>query len=282
MRLRAMTRATLAVIAGAALFAASKDAEAAKPWIERPLSLETLHAQIQTGVGFGQYTDGVSGSSKFGTGSNLEAAIGLPFFGELSLRTGYRFGLPGRAAQADYYARLFDHETANMGNDAWANPEIRLRGSIVDLEVAGVGLETRFVVPLADGSNFSIAPGLPVVFRIPKLARIDTGIFVPIAFDDQTQYTISVPAQLWFQVDDFFFGPMTGIRYNRIATINIDTTGAKTNSTTTRTDIPLGLGAGYTLGGMLDIKAQLYMLRVNDSDWSRTIGGGLGVAVLLP
>jgi hypothetical protein len=279
MRLRTMANVTLVMTS--ALFAASSDAAAAKPWIERPLSLETLHAQIQAGVGFGQYTD-VSGSSKFGMGSNLEAAIGLPFFGELSLRTGYRFGNPGRAAQADYYARLFDHETANMGNAAWANPEIRLRGSIVDLEVAGVGLETRFVVPLADGSNFSIAPGLPVVFRIPKLARIDTGIFVPIAFNDQTQYTISVPAQLWFQVDDFFFGPMTGIRYNRIATINIDTTGAKTNSSTTRTDIPLGIGGGYTIGGMFDIKAQLYMLRVNDSDWSRTIGGGLGVAVLLP
>ena len=267
-------------VTAAALLLATGEARAAKPWIERPLSLETLHAQIQAGVGFGQYTD-LSGQ-KFGTGSNLEAGIGLPFFGELSVRTGYRFGLPGRAAQADYYARLFDHETANMGGDAWSNPEIRLRGSIVDLEVAGVGLETRFVVPLADGSNFSIAPGLPVVFRIPKLARIDTGIFVPIAFNDQTQYTISIPAQLWFQVDDFFFGPMTGIRYNRIATLTFDTTGAQHSSTTTRTDIPLGLGAGYTVGGMLDIKAQLYMLRINDSDWSKTIGGGVGVGVLLP
>lgn len=267
-------------VTAAALLFATGEARAEKPWIERPLSLETLHAQIQAGVGFGQYTD--PSGQKFGTGSNLEAGIGLPFFGELSVRTGYRFGVPGRAAQADYYARLFDHETANMGNDAWANPEVRLRGSIVDLEVAGVGLETRLVVPLADGSNFSIAPGLPVVFRIPKLARIDTGIFVPIAFNDQTEYTISVPAQLWFQVDDFFFGPMTGIRYNRITTVSVDLSGARTNSSTTRTDIPFGLGAGYTVGGMLDIKAQLYMLRINDSEWSKTIGGGLGVGVLLP
>ncbi len=256
------------------------DARAEVPWVERPLSLKTMHAQIQAGVGFGQYT-AIDGQ-KFGTGSNLEAALGLPFLGELSVRTGLRFGDAGKFANADYYARLFDHETANVGHDAWANPEIRLRGTIVDLEVFAIGLESRFVAPLATGSNFSIAPGVPIMIRVPKLARIDTGVFVPIAFNDPTEYTISIPAQLWIQVKDFFFGPMTGIRFNRVTTTSVDLAGVKSNSSTTRTDIPAGIGGGYTLGGMLDIKAQLYMLRINGSDWSKTIGGGIGVGLLIP
>jgi hypothetical protein len=270
------------ILAGAtsiALLASTTDARA-EPWVERPLSLSTAHAQIQAGLGFGQYTSATG--QKFGTGSNLEAAIGLPFLGELSVRSGLRFGDAGKISQADYYARLFDHETANSGGDAWANPEIRLRGSIVDLKVFAIGLESRFVVPVADGTDFSIAPGVPIMIRIPTIARIDTGVFVPIAFTDQTQYTISIPVALWIQVKDLFFGPMTGIRYNRIMTTSVSATGVATNGTTSQTDIPAGLGVGYTLAGMFDIKAQLYMRRINDSDWSKTLGGGLGVGLLIP
>ncbi len=277
MRLHAMT---LAAAVATTFVASAGDARAEVPWVERPLSLKTLHAQIQAGVGFGQYP--AIGGQKFGTGSNLEAALGLPFFGELSVRTGLGFGDAGRFSRADYYARLFDHETANAGNDAWANPEIRLRGTIVDLEVFAIGLESRFVAPLATGTNFSVAPGVPIMIRVPKLLRIDTGVFVPIAFNDQTEYTISIPAQLWIQVKDAFFGPMTGIRFNRVATTTIDLAGAKSTSTTTRTDIPAGIGGGYTIGGMLDLKAQIYMLRINDADWSKTIGGGIGVGLLIP
>jgi hypothetical protein len=264
-------RTTISAAAASFVLFATTSAHA-EPWVERPLSLSTLHAQFQAGLGFGQYASG--SGQKFGTGSNLEAALGLPFFGEVSVRSGLRFGDPGRLSGADYYARLFDHETAGLGGDAWANPEIRLRGTLADLKVFAIGLETRYVVPLANGSDFVFAPGVPMMVRIPKVARIDTGVFVPFTFGDQTLYTISVPAQLWIQVNDFFFGPMTGIRYNRILN--------GTNSTTTRTDIPAGIGAGYTVGGMLDLKAQLYMLRINDSDWSKTLGGGIGVGLHVP
>ena len=191
---------------------ARADDEPKNPWSQRPLSLKPLNAEFQTGLGFAQ-TQTASGQ-KAGTGANLEAAVGLPILGEVSVRTGYRFGDTGIRSRADYYARLFDHETSNLGNDAWANPEIRARGTLVDLELFALGLETRFVVPIANGSDFSAAPGAPVRIRIPKIARIDTGIFVPIDFTHDTQYTISIPAQLYIQVQNAFFGPMTGVRFN--------------------------------------------------------------------
>jgi len=284
-------RAIVGVGAALAVTLAASAARAEKPWIERPLALGTLHARIEAGVGLGQYTgvDATTGAllgQKFGTGSNLEAALGLPFFGEVSVRTGYRFGNPGALAGADYYARLFDHEgglgPSVVGNDPWANPEIRLRGALVDLKVFAIGLESRFIVPIANNTDFAVAPGVPMMIRIPTIARIDTGVFLPIAFTDKTQYTISIPAQLWFQVENFFFGPMTGVRYNRVMETTIDTSGVKQTTTTGRTDIPAGIGAGYTLGGMLDVKAQLYTLRINDSDWSKFLGGGIGVALLVP
>jgi hypothetical protein len=252
----------------------------AEPWVERPLSLPTGHAQIQAGFGFGQYAT-VDGQH-VGSGLNLEAALGLPFFGEVSLRSGLRFGDSGKLAGADYYGRLFDHETANLGGDAWANPEIRLRGTLADLKVFAIGLESRFVVPAASGSDFSIAPGLPMMIRIPEVLRIDTGIFLPIAFTSQTDYTVSIPVQLWIQAGEFFFGPMTGIRISRISSTTVGPDGGTSSASITRTDIPAGVGFGYTPTSMIDFKAQLYMLRINDSDWSKTVGAGFGMGLLLP
>jgi hypothetical protein len=276
------TRATLLGLATLSFsLATAAVARAEKPWVDRPIALAPVSARFEAGVGFGQYA--AADGQKFGTGSNLEGAVGLPFFGEIGVRTGYAFGDGGKqGARADYYARLFDHETANAGNDAWANPEIRVRGELVDLKVFAIGLESRFVVPLANNTDFSVAPGLPMVIRIPSVMRIDTGVFVPIAFTDQTQYTISIPVAVWFQVEDFFFGPMSGVRFNRVMTTTIDATGATTHGTTTSTDVPAGIGGGYTLGKMFDIKAQLYTLRINDSGWTKYIGGGLGVALTVP
>src|SRR5579883_2916238 len=151
-----------------------------KSFVDRPIALGTLHAQFEAGLGLGQYADPTTGQ-KWGSGANLEAGIGLPFFGELSVRAGYRFGDPGKLADpsglgvrpnglgGDYYARPFDHESSNFGTDPWSNPEIRLRGQLFDLEVVQVGLETRFIVPLANGTEFSASPGAPVRIHIPGL-----------------------------------------------------------------------------------------------------------------
>lgn len=280
-------QSVIGALAAAALFV-SASASAADSWVERPLSLKTGTFNIEAGLGVGQYLS--PSGTKIGTASNLEAAVGLPFFGELRVRSGFRFahtpdpGAKDRNFQTtfnnpDYYARLFDHETANYGFGDWANPEISLRGSIVGAEVAAVGLETRVVIPIDSTSGWSVSPGLPVRFRIPKIARIDTGIFayLPASDDHANQYIVSVPAQLWFQIDNAFVGPMTGLRYNRFTSTISDATGQST-----RTDITAGVGGGYTFAERFDLKAQVYVARINDSDWSKTLGAGVGVGILLP
>jgi hypothetical protein len=208
---------------------------------------------------------------KVGWGSNLEAAVGLPFLGELRFRTGFRFGDGGVAANADHFARLFDPIVNEPGGDAMANPEISLRGSLIDLEIVEIGLETRAIIPTAANSDFALTPGVPVRIHVPSLARLDTGLWVPVETNPDTSYAIDVPAQLFFQVDDAFFGPLSGIRFNHPG-----------GSGSSSTDVPAGLGGGYTLGGFLDLKVQVRTERINDPGWSKFIGGGIGVGLRAP
>src|SRR5882757_8323975 len=116
----------------AALTSVSKNA-AAEPWIDRPISLPNLHVSADLGLGFGQYTEPLTGSTKWGTGSNIEAAVGLPIFGEVGVRTGLRFGDSGKLSGADRFGRLFDKETnaLSAGADTFANPEIYFRGTLL-------------------------------------------------------------------------------------------------------------------------------------------------------
>ncbi|HEY8092097.1 MAG TPA: hypothetical protein VIF09_29755 [Polyangiaceae bacterium] len=276
-----MRKALLATTLGAVALLSAGDAAADKPWIDRPLTLPPVHFAADVGLGFGQYTTlsvnpsnpsaAPSQSTSLGWGSNLEAAIGLPFLGEFGARVGYRFDQVGANAQADHFGRLFDPILNDPGFDNMTNPELHLRGTLIPLEIFELGLETRAILPTANGSSFGLSPGVPMRIHIPYLARIDTGLFFPIVFNANTSYTIDIPAQLFFQVSDAFFGPFTGVRYNHA--------GGGTDSTT---DIPIGLGGGYTLGGMVDLKVQVRTERVNDANWARGIGGGFGVGLRVP
>jgi hypothetical protein len=148
-----------------------------------------------------------------------------------------------------------------------------------DAVIVALAYELRGVVPIADGTSFGLQPGLPVRFRIPSIARIDTGLFVPITFSKDVAYSFSVPAALYFQVKDFFFGPMTGFRWDHFA---IPATPLTQSTTKEQADITAGLAAGYTFDWLVDLKAQVYTLRINDSSWSNLIGAGVGVGLLLP
>ncbi len=269
-----------AFAAHAVLFARSASAD--KPFVDRSQTLPSLHLSADAGLGFGQYqavTLDPSGKTtsavKVGWGSNFEAAVGLPFLGELGVRLGYRFGdggpLAGGGLGADHFARLFDPVVNEPGLDSMANPELHLRGNLVDLEVFELGLETRAVIPTAANSDFALTPGVPVRFHVPTLARIDTGLWFPIQTNADTSYSIDIPAQLFFQVDDAFFGPLSGVRFNHPG-------GDRPSST----DVPVGIGGGYTLGGFADLKVQVRTERINDASWSKFIGGGIGVGIRIP
>jgi hypothetical protein len=267
----------LALCASSGLaLAVAGDARAADAFVDRPLVLQPSHFSADAGIGFGQYTprdaQGNASAVQFGGGSNLEAAVGLPFVGELGARIGYRFSDAGAFGQADHFARLFDPIVDNPGVDSFTNPEFRLRGGIIDLKVLQLGLETRVIIP-ATNKYFAITPGMPIRVHIPTFMRIDTGIYAPVVFGadgQQTTYSIYLPAQLFFQVKDAFFGPLTGFRYNRLS------------DGTDSVDIPAGIGGGYTFAKVVDVKAQLLTDHINANNWSSTIGGGIGVGVVLP
>lgn len=265
----------------------AKRARADEPFVDRALTLPPLHFSADAGLGFGQGPSGLPGGVtgptpapsdtpvKLGWGSNLEAAVGLPFLGEVGVRVGVRFGDDGINAGwgvgADHFGRLFDPILEEPGNAAVTNPEVRLRGTWLNLKVVELGFETRFIIPTADRSDFELVPGVPLRIHIPGLARIDTGVWVPVDFSSGS-YSIDIPAQLFIQAGQAFFGPITGLRFNH--------PGGDVGESTT--DIPAGIGGGYTLGGVLDLKVQVRTERINDVSWTKYIGGGLGVGLRLP
>jgi hypothetical protein len=288
-RLLIVLASTVAVAIGA-----EADARAAGPFVDAPLTLPPLHFSGDVGLGFGTFQNfGFSnpgdpssplvpqGGTQVGWGMNLEAAVGLPFVGELGVRIGYRFGQDGVAANADHFGRLFDPIVSEPGASSFANPEIRVRGSLFSLEAIELGLESRIILPTdssttGDGqriSFFTVTPGVPIRIHVKGFLRIDTGPWLPISFNQNTSYSLDIPAQAFFQFGDAFFGPLTGIRYN-----------APGGGVDSSVDIPLGIGAGYTVaGGRVDLKVQVRTDRLNDANWaSQHLGGGLGVGLRLP
>jgi hypothetical protein len=258
-----------------------------RSWVDRPITLDPLHASFGVGLGVGQYQNVTvdpttmvpsNAGQKFGTGALFDAAVGLPFLGELGARIGYRFGAP--LAQGDSFARLYDHEAPfgqntsgnAFGGAAFSNPEFRLRGTLFDAHVVQMTLETRLIAPIVDTNpDFSISPGAGIRVHVPHFMRIDTGIFAIYAPDQNTNVVLSVPVQVWFQVEDAFFGPMSGFRYDFSA-----------NGAPNRTEIPGGLGGGYTFGKMLDVMGQVYAYNLDSTSWSQSVGAGIAVQLLVP
>jgi hypothetical protein len=301
-----MRRPLLGAAAGVVALLSGRPAEAAGPFVDAPLTLPPLHFTADVGLGFGtfqNYTTNPSnpsapavlqGGTQVGWGMNLEADVGLPYFGQLGLRIGYRFGpsiggtsndpdapstVAGALGNADHFGRLFDPIQSEPGISAFANPELLLRGNLIDLRPFQLGLETRVIIPTGDGAVFAVTPGVPIRIHLPGFMRIDTGLYLPIAFLSPASYSLVLPVQVFFQVGNAFFGPMTGLTYNVI-----DVTDSDGNTTqTSSVDVPVGIAGGYTVGGILDIKVQLRTERINDANWaSQYLGGGVGVGLRMP
>jgi hypothetical protein len=277
-----MRKALLCTLFASLVTAASTDALAEGPFVDVPLTLPPLHFDGEAAVGFGTYqTPGVSNGggagaspthTNVGWGSNFDAAIGLPFIGELGARVGERFGADGVGAYANHYARLFDPIMNEPGTNDFDNVEMHLRGSIVSVEVFELGLETRIVIPTDSTSVVALTPGVPMRIHIPDFMRIDTGLWLSVpAESNGFYYVLDVPAQAYFQIGDAFVGPQTGIRFTNPA-----------GGAGSYTEIPLGIGGGFTFGGVLDVKAQLRTEHVNSSPSPLGFGGGLGVGIRVP
>ena len=215
-----MCRFVLAAFAWTAIgVSASRSAQGDEPFVDRPLTLPSLHLSADAGLGFGQYEafapdpdnpqiTRFAGRFKVGWGTYYAAAVGIPFLGEFGADVGIRFGRLGIAAQADHFGRLFDPVTNEPGFDVASNPEFYLRRTLVSVPSVELGLELRAIVPtastcsppavgdsVATACDFALTPGVPARFhwRVTGSlgARIDTALYVPFVWGGA--FAIQVP-----------------------------------------------------------------------------------------
>ena len=161
---------------------------------------------------------------------------------------------------------MYDRQTFAPGGGTMANPEARVRGELVDLEVIELALEGRVIMPFEPRSHAAIMMGVPLAFHLGSSARIDTGVYIPVLFADPTVAAFSLPLDVWFQVSPkLWLGPMTGVVVG-------------TNSTTP-TDVSLGFGLGYQVASFVDLKTMVLAPRINHAPTLGEIGLGIGVQI---
>lgn len=261
---------------GSALFLVSAlamlapaSAQAAERWIDRPMTLHRYVFAGDVGLGIGHVGVDANGNQpeigSTGPGMNLEASFGVLEKLELGFRTGVRFGSDGRAVQADYYARPFSIDTYGTGHSTGANPELRGKYVVYSGGVAEIGVEGRMYLPAEHDTNFGIMLGLPLAFHLTDWFRIDTGINIPIVFNNNTFSVVSIPGYFWFQATEkLWAGPMVALRF-----IDPGPGGYQTR-------FALGGGVGYQVASAVDLKAWLLFPTLGE-DNVHSYGGGLGV-----
>jgi hypothetical protein len=260
-----MARPSLRVGATAALatalwLAAGSRAQAAPEWIFRRLTLPRGDVALDLGLGLGH-----DNRSTTGFGMNLEIAFGVTHDVELGLRTGTRIGSDGEATQADRYGRTFDTETYGTGFDAVANPELRMTWAVAQGSMVHLGLEGRVYLPIESRTRVGVMFAVPLRLRLGAV-RVDTGVYVPILFDDPTQTRISFPFHIWLQASrTLWLGPLLGVKF--------------VNGNGSHTQYPLGFGLGTALANAIDLRMWFLFPDINQDQAARTFGAGLALQI---
>jgi hypothetical protein len=229
----------------------------ATPWVHRNLTLSRGTWEVGLGLGLKRVPDNV------GVGFNLELGVGLTSAFELRVRTGLRVGTDGRTLGADYFGRPFETETYNLGDDTLANPEIGIKWAFVRRGAVELGLDFRMILPV--GSNLGLLFGLPLKLEL-GVARIDSGVFVPIVFNEGDDYTaISIPLHIFFAVGGgTYFGPLTGIVFED---------GGDER-------VPLGLGIGSGIASGVDLRFWFLFPDISESGSAKIFGAGVALYIL--
>jgi len=261
----ARARAAALAVAGATSLAASP-ALAAPPWVERELTLPRHDWAFDFGLGVGHYDQGPRpGQSGTGPGLNAEMKVSVIHHLELGFRGGFRFGDEAKFSRADQYGRIFDRQTFGTRGEGVASPEVKVLGEVVDTGTFELGLEGRIILPTEAPNHFATQFGMPFAIHIADFVRLDTGVYIPIVFDDRTPTAISVPFDAWFQVSPrVWLGPMTGFRH--------DTPPSHDSAS-------LGFGVGYQVHRIVDLKWMLLWPRITDDRGGTNVGGGFGAQI---
>jgi hypothetical protein len=259
------------------LVAAPRSAAAADEYVARPITLPRHNWAFDFGLGVGHYeTRGPDPVSFTGPGLNFDLGVGVTSRLELGFRGGVRLTDDARVTQADRYGRLFDTVTFGTGGDTFSNPEFRITGAILNAEIVEIALEGRVVLPFEHGTRFGGLFGVPFLFHIPRIIRLDTGVYIaeffyehnpnnPNAFYDQNHPFLVAPGRLWFQVSDrVWLGPMAQVVHNPF---------------TGNVALLLGFGLGVQLHRIVDFKTQFYFPNVNRDAGAREFGVGAGVEI---
>lgn len=143
------------------------------------------------------------------------------------------------------------------------NPSVfgRYRFLHGNFEMAG---EVSFILPVNEGTDFTLRAGIPVRNRSDSL-RIDAGLFVQTDFDN---FGLSIPLSLFFNVTpDIFAGVITGFNVSSFDPFTAN--------------IPIGIGAGYTLQGAngptgdISVSVGIPGLLLDDSDLTDTFSADI-------
>lgn len=145
------------------------------------------------------------------------------------------------------------------GVDAFGNPELYARYRFMTGNVE-VGAQAAVQIPLNDypfmgDYSFGFSAGLPVLVRLGKMGRMDTGIEGEFLFGDRvdpaggtssSMINIDVPLAFNFNVtDNVFLGGRTGLLVRDVTEADFDAFS-----------VPLGIQGGYTLNkGVADLTA---------------------------
>lgn len=234
---------------------------AAPEWTARRLTLPRHDWSFDLGLGVGH----AGPPDLTGAGMNFELGVSVIRHLELGFRTGARFGRDAQFTAADQYGRLFDRQTFDTGVDAFANPEARVRGELLDTRVFELALEGRAVLPFERGTYFGMQFGVPMALHAGSRVRLDFGPYVPVVFGHPATTAVSVPLDVWIQATRrLWLGPMTGFRVH------------DPNSTT---DVSLGFGLGYSFTSYFDLKTMFLFPRINRRQGARDFGAGVGFQV---
>ncbi|HXJ21429.1 MAG TPA: hypothetical protein VMT03_14455 [Polyangia bacterium] len=238
----------------------SSAARADPPWVWRDLVTPRGEVAFDVGGGLAHIPDPQGGT---GFGFNLELKAGIAPHLELGIRTGIRADIIGQAARADNYARPFDTETFGTNADAVANPELHLKWAVARGPAAELGLELAAYLPIENNSRFGFMFALPLALHANSI-RVDSGLYVPIIFTDpHTDWTLSIPIQLWIQATrTFWLGPVFAMNFVHLYGVEYN-------------QFPFGFGLGNTIAPNVDLRAWFLFPDINADQAARTFGAGL-------
>jgi hypothetical protein len=258
------TAAALGVFA--AILAIPEAALAADVYVARPITLPRFDWAFDFGLGIAHADRGGRFQNSYtGPGLNFEMAVGITSAIELGFRGGVRLNNDGRFIRADNYGRLYDTVTFGTGGDTFSNPEFRITGAIVHAQVVEIALEGRVLLPFEAGTRFGGLFGVPFLFHIPPIMRLDLGFYLGDFFYDPNYPFFVIPARFWFQVSDrVWLGPITQLTHV---------------PATNTANFLLGFGLGVQLHRIVDFKTQFYFPAINEAQGARDFGVGAGVQI---